>query len=347
MVEVHVEPLGGGKKLYRWLRQMLPGIPLSGIQKMIRTGRVRLNGKKAKPDDVVQPGDVVRLAMSADDFAQVSRPARKFAGVSSDIEVLYEDEALLAVNKPAGLLTHGAPGEYKDTLVNRVAAYLYRTQHGDARRFLPAPVHRLDRNTSGVVLFAKTAEAARTLAEDLRSHAWRKMYLALVRGVPPVRGKIDVPLARINSQRTQVVADAGKPAVTVYERLASAGGTSLLKVELVSGRTHQIRAHFASIGYPLWGDVKYGGGVVRGPVGQQGHSPHSPAVRHSATRLTALLGEKQKVASHQWLHAWYVQLPNGRVVTAPLPAAFLHVLRHLGYTDKALQRILAPAVQEI
>jgi RluA family pseudouridine synthase len=307
MVELRIGAEDAGKKAHRYLRQMLPGVPLSGIHKMLRTGRVKCNGRKLKADAVLAAGDVLHLYMADEDFQRVSKPTKKFQGVNPNIHVCYEDDELLVVDKPAGLLVHGAPGEHRNTLVNRVLAYLYHegrfigaSSDGAGPVFTPAPVNRIDRNTSGLVMFAKTAAAARQLAADLAEHRIRKWYLSIATGTVPPEGVIRAQLQRRHDENKTLVGEDGKSAETRYQRLLARNGTSVVRVELVSGRTHQIRAHFAHIGHPLLGDVKYG-------------------------------ARRNPVDSHQWLHAGWLELADGRRFTAPIPVAFRKRLLELGY----------------
>ncbi|MCL6625825.1 MAG: RluA family pseudouridine synthase [Alicyclobacillus shizuokensis] len=318
MIELRIDRQDAGKKVHRYLRQLLPGVPLSGIYKMLRTGRVKRGGRRVKADDVLAAGDILHLYMADADFARVRKSARKFAGIDARVDVRYEDEDILVVAKPAGLLVHGAGAEHKDTLVNRVAAYLYHVSgesdtvptRSASRVFAPAPVHRLDRNTSGLVAFAKTAEAARRLSEEIADHHVRKWYVAIVVGEIEDHGVIRARVERNPVQNVTSTAETGKPAETRFTRVAARAGTSLVRIELVSGRTHQIRAHFASIGHPLVGDVKYG-------------APRS------------------KQDTHQWLHAGALEFPNGRRVTAALPEQFRQRLLELGYTPDELRRALS------
>lgn len=322
-----IQTADAGKKVHRFIRQLLPGVPLSGIYKMLRTGRVKRNGKRVKSEDVVQIGDRLQLYMAEADFKASTRAPRKYGGVSREVEVIYEDENIFVVNKPAGLLVHGAAGEQKDTLVNRVQAFLYDrdVRDHDAAETRPtvfsvAPVHRLDRNTSGLVVFSKNAETAAKLSEEIAGHEMQKWYLAIVRGVISPTGVIDAALRREAGNRTVVARqsdDRGQSALSRYTRKASAGSTSVALVELVSGRTHQIRAHFQSIGHPLWGDVKYGG-------------------RTAAVTAQGVSGETQE---HQWLHAAWVVLADGQKLFAPLPQEFRDTLNRLGYTQEQLRVI--------
>lgn len=324
LVEIEIGKIEAGKKIHRYIRQLLPGVPLSGIHKMIRTGRVKLNGKKAKADVLLKVGDRVHLFMAEEDFQEVSKQKKKYGGIDADVAVVYEDEEILIVNKPIGLLTHGDGEEQKDTLVNRVLAYLYRKNELEEQSFTPAPAHRLDRNTSGLVIFGKTGVTLRRLAELLSQHRIRKWYLAVVQGIIESPGKIDVTLTRDVAKNKTYTGSAGstdgknrsdflrqssgKEAITLYEPLLTSNGTTLVKIELVHGRTHQIRAHFQSIGHPLLGDVKYGGG-----------------------RLSRATGE------HQWLHAYKLKLDDGREYFAPLPAEFKQQLLDLTYSLHDLQ----------
>lgn len=316
MVELTIGSAEAGKRLVRWMRQMLPGVPLSGIHMMIRKGRVKVNGRRGKPDMVLGEGDTVRLYMSAEEFSEVSRSPKKFAGVSTDLDVVHEDDDMIIVNKPAGLLVHGAPGEYKDTLANRVLAYLHhRGELPPLSAFTPGPVHRLDRNTSGLVVFAKHAEAARRLSSAMKDHTIRKGYATLVCGDCPPSGAIRAHLERDPAGVRTLVRDTGKAAETLYRTVMRSDHTSLVWVRLVSGRTHQIRAHFAHVGHPLVGDFKYGGPAALRP-----------------------LRKGAGAAAHHWLHAGRLEFPDGRCFQAPLPSAFLALLRQLGYDLGEVQR---------
>ncbi|MCY0896843.1 MAG: RluA family pseudouridine synthase [Alicyclobacillaceae bacterium] len=315
MVEHVITEMQNGKKLHRVVRQMLPGVPLSGIYKMLRTGRVKLNGKKAKSEQVVSTGDLLSIWMQEEDYEEVRKSPKKFYGVDSNIDVLCETDGWMAVNKPAGVLTHDAPGEYKNTLVSQVLAYLYRADQLSSDTFTPAPVHRLDRNTSGIVLFAKNGVVARELSDALQSRDVEKSYLALVVGTVIKGGTVRSRLERVSGNRTEV-SDEGVLAMTDYYPIASAGETTVVGLKLVTGRTHQIRIHMRNAGHPLVDDVKY---------------------NPSAWREVKRQGIESGV--HQWLHALRVVLRDGQEIVAPIPEPMRRKLKSLGYSDTQIREM--------
>ena len=248
-----------GRRVDRVLRTLWPGVPLGAIMKAIRTGEVRLDGKRTKGEARLAEGQ--RLTVPWDDGAkEAPAPAREAAN-AKPLETLYKDDFAWIVNKPAGLLTQ--PDERGgDSLITRALAGL-RWERSDYR---PATVQRLDRNTSGAVIIALTGQAQRILAGLVRERKIRKIYRAVVEGVAPEEGKIDLPLlkdARTNTVRPDV---NGQRALTLYRRIAAAGGRSVVEAELVTGRPHQARAHLAAIGHPIAGDTKYGGKMGKRPL---------------------------------------------------------------------------------
>lgn len=292
-------PNDAGQRLDRFLRKLLPDIPRGVLFKWIRNRAVTVNGRRAKPDTRLQVGDVVKVPVEVAGTEAAPR-------VPVDLDVVYENEALLAVNKPAGLLTHGGD----DSLADRVLAYLGM---GDSHTFRPAPAHRLDRNTSGLVLVGKTAKSARALAQAIRERRLRKQYLALVTGLHEAQGEIDVPLAR-DEGVSRANAQAGAKALTRYRVVKRCGAFSLVELDLVTGRTHQLRVHLAHLGAPICGDRKYGAAL-------------SPNLR--ASEVGRLVGELKR----PFLHAAQVTVPpevmghgdEPLVVQAPLPPE-LHVI---------------------
>ena len=230
----------------------LPEVTRSRIQAWIDGGRVRINGTApAKPASRVILDDQVEITLPP------PPPRRLPQAEDLPLSVLYEDEHLLALDKPPGVVVHPAPGHREGTLIN---ALLWRArQWGEGGQ--PGLVNRLDRDTSGVLIAAKTPAAHASLARALRHRSTEKDYLALVYGAAPFdRGRIELRIDRDPADRKRRIASkmAGRESVTLYERLAEAGGLTLLRCRLLTGRTHQIRVHLQAQGLPIVGDPLYG-----------------------------------------------------------------------------------------
>ncbi len=263
MEEIRILKDDAGQRLDRFIRKYLKGAALPTIYKLIRTRQVTLNGRKSRPEKRLAVGDLVHLHFADRRLAELRGPEEKPSTrrPPASVRVLYEDDDLLALSKPPFVLVH--PGQVKDepTLLDFIAAHC---PPSGARTFKPALAHRLDRLTSGVVLVGKSAEALRNLTQAIRRNKIRKTYLALGSGtLPEARGEIRAPLRRDDTggeDRPKVRVDQknGKRAVTRYEVLAECRGLSLLSLRLITGRTHQIRAHLRYAGCPVVGDPTYG-----------------------------------------------------------------------------------------
>ncbi|MCA8971003.1 MAG: RluA family pseudouridine synthase [Planctomycetes bacterium] len=294
-----VPPDDAGQRLDRYLRKLLPGATLGHVFKLIRKKRVRVNGAAAAASTRLEIGDVVEIDKDAEDLRDLSRrrgsaPRRNRGGRTYRIDVLFEDEHVAAVLKPRGLAVHGGTGQ-DSSLVDRLPSLFGASS---ARTFRPAPAHRLDRETSGILLIGKTAEALRALHEAFREGRVRKRYLALTRGVPRQHhGVIDKSLVRVDDPRGAKMAVAEDPtdenaleARTQFRTLASSRGHALLSVEIATGRTHQIRVHLAAIRAPLIGDTRYGGGRLEAAPSpgfwlHAGRLDFEHPVTHEAMRL--------------------------------------------------------------
>ncbi len=245
MEEFIIHSKDAGRRLDQFLMERKRW-PRSFFMKALRTKKIKVNGKKEEAAYHLTAGDVVRS------FVLEGKEEIK------KVEILYEDENLLAVYKPAGLLSLDVTGEVKDTMHSRVSAYVI--SQGGAAVY---PVHRLDFNTSGILLFAKTERIRDLLMQLIKDRKIQKSYLAVVSGkVEPGRGTLENQIFKDAKKNQVYVSDepvkGSKTAITEYERKSFRQGLSLVKCHLVTGRTHQIRAQFAHAGHPLLGDDKYG-----------------------------------------------------------------------------------------
>ena len=255
-----------GQRLDRWLAKTLPLLPAPLAQKYIRLKRVKVNGKGSKRDVRLQQGDVLQLYIN-DEFFEQPTPENAFLSLyQPKLNVLYEDDQILLLDKRPGMVVHPDESERVNTLLTHIQAYLYQKKEWSPYRensFAPALCNRIDRNTGGIVIAAKTAEGLRVMNQKIRDRELEKYYLCVVHGaMSPRSGKLENFLLKDEGKKQVSVhsrpVPGGKTAVTLYRTLAVNGGLSLVECQLVTGRTHQIRAQFAAAGHPLLGDGKYG-----------------------------------------------------------------------------------------
>lgn len=324
MEQITVKEGDSGQRLDKYLGKYMQEAPKSFLYKMMRKKNITLNGKKAQGNEILKEKDEIRLFLAPETIEKF-RGARKEEGVHGVLDIPYEDSQVLFVNKPAGMLSQKAARE-DVSLVEYITGYLQEKEKAGEERgdtFRPGICNRLDRNTSGLVAAGKTVKGLQALSACFRERTMHKYYLALV------KGKIQKPayikgFLKKDERKNQVVIwekeKAGSlPIETRYTPLEiSRGGDTLLMVELLTGRSHQIRAHLASIGHPIIGDRKYG-------------------ERKSNEKYERKYGVKS-----QLLHAWKLQFPQEegalaglslRTVTARPPELFQKVLRGEGFSE--------------
>ena len=264
MREWTVGPEAGGKRLDRYLAARLGGVPAGALQKFLRLGKIKRNGRRANAGDRLCAGDALQLYLDDDCFeaAPPRRPDPLLSRFRPHLAVLYEDSALLLIDKKPGMLVHPDASEKVNTLVTHVRAYLYQKGEYDPESgFAPAPCNRIDRFTGGIVIFAKTKDALLAVDALIRERKLRKLYHCIVRGaLRPPEGVLKNFLLK-GEKRVRVLdrpEKGAQAAETRYRTLDARGGMSLVECELITGRTHQIRAQMAHAGHPLLGDGQYG-----------------------------------------------------------------------------------------
>ena len=266
MKEFTITQNDAGQRLDRFLSKAVPLLPESLMQKYIRLKRIKLGGKRVERNTRLNVGDVLQLYIN-DEFFETPKAENAYLTVSAPkLNIVYEDENILLVDKKPGLAVHPHDGaEYGKTLIDHIEAYLYAKREWRPREensFTPALCNRIDRNTGGIVIAAKNAEALRILNQKIKDREIDKRYLCIVHGTPkPPEGRLEGYLFKDAKENrvyiTKKMQPGAKTAVTFYRTLQSKNGLSLVECELLTGRTHQIRVQFASRGLPLAGERKY------------------------------------------------------------------------------------------
>ncbi|WP_270448560.1 RluA family pseudouridine synthase [Lactobacillus delbrueckii] len=250
--EYELTAQASGQRLDKYLAEEMTDLSRSRIKELVQAGEVLLNGKKSKVSYKVQKGDLIQVTV-------LPLEPLKLEAENIPLDIVYEDEDVIVVNKPQGMVVHPAAGHPSHTLVN---ALLYHTRDlaDSPEGFRPGIVHRIDKDTSGLLMVAKNAAARESLEKQLAAKSNKRQYLAIVHGnFAEEEGTIDAPIGRNPKDRKQMaVVEKGKSAVTHFKVLEQYQGYSLVECQLETGRTHQIRVHMAYIGHPLAGDPLYG-----------------------------------------------------------------------------------------
>lgn len=321
MKKILIKENDANQRIDKYLKKLLVRAPSSFIYKMLRKKDIKVNGKKVSENYFLKTNDVVEMFLYEDKFLELTKP-REIYELEITFDVLYEDKNILIVNKPAGLLVHEDSNETRNTLANQVLCYLAKKHEYEFHRedtFVPAPVHRLDRNTSGIVIFGKTFMALQTLNEMIKQrHCIEKRYQTIVKGnIFQKQELIDYMIKIPDEARVKLVKKETPGALmmhTIVSPLQSKHGFSLVEVTLVTGRMHQIRLHLSSIDHPIIGDKKYGD-----------------------FELNKQLKQKYGL-KHQLLHAYRIEFVktigklkylNGLVIESPLPNDFIKIKENL------------------
>ena len=255
-----------GQRLDRFVAKNLPLLPPALLQKYIRLKRIKVNGKGSKRDVRLETGDILQLYINDEFFDKPNEENLFLTVFKPQLNIVYEDENLLLVDKRPGMSVHADETEKVNTLINHIQAYLYQKREWNPKwenAFAPALCNRIDRNTGGIVIAAKTAEALRVLNQKIKDREIDKRYLCIVHGTPkPAQGTLEGYLFKDAVKNrvyvTSTPQKGAKTCATRYKVLQSKNGLSLVECELITGRTHQIRAQMAAAGWPLLGDGKYG-----------------------------------------------------------------------------------------
>lgn len=264
MREFVINSNDAGQRLDKFITKAVPSLPLSMMYKAIRNKRIKLNGKRGEISSRLAEGDIVQMYINDEFFEKIS--VNEFMNVPSKLVIIYEDENIILIDKKNGMVVHEDNENTADTLINRLKHYLYEKGEyspENENSFAPALCNRLDRNTGGIVIAAKNAEALRILNQKIKDRETEKTYLCVTVGKPPKKHDIITAYLEKDSASNTVKVSGrktpeNKTIITEYTVLKTSDKLSLLEIKLHTGRTHQIRAHMAYIGCPLLGDGKYG-----------------------------------------------------------------------------------------
>ena len=285
---VRVGPDGNGVRLDKVLAEALPQLSRTRLQSLLAAGHVTLGGETVtEPSRRVKRGDVFEISVPA---AVAAAPA----GQDIALDIVYEDDDVIVVDKPAGMVVHPAPGNPDRTLVNALIAHCGASLSGIGGEARPGIVHRLDKDTSGLIVAAKNDHAHHDLARQFAEHSLDRAYFAVVWGVPePREGEISGNIGRDprNRKKMAIVARGGKPALTRYKVIRRVGlAASLVECRLATGRTHQIRVHMAAMGHPVIGDPLYGGRRIREKARNSAEISHFLETFHRQALHAHLIG---------------------------------------------------------
>ena len=266
MKEFQIKKNDAGQRLDKFLTKAVKGLPISLMYKYIRTKKIKVNRARTEQKYVLQEGDIVQLFIKDEFFDSPEKDNSALASITPKLTIVYEDENIILCNKRPGVLVHEDDEGKDNTLIMHIKAYLYQKGEYDPdseQSFAPALCNRIDRNTGGIVIGAKNAEALRVMNEKIKNDEISKFYYCVVHGKMPKKADTLTGFLLKDSDKNQVKifdkqVKGSKNIITKYKVVSEKNEMSLLEIELVTGRTHQIRAHMSYIGHPLLGDGKYG-----------------------------------------------------------------------------------------